>query len=482
MRKTKIVCTLGPSTDDEEVLKKLVEEGMDVARFNFSHGDYETHKRRFEQIVKLRDKYRRPIATMLDTKGPEIRVGMIDTESKTLSLKEGDVLLFVPESDYPCSVEGVDYVIPVTYENLSSDVAVGMHILIDDGLLDCEITDVVEPRMVKCRMLNYGILKSRKGINIPGCELNMSFISEIDEKDIRFGAELGFDFIAASFVRRPDDVRELRKLLDECNSHMNIIAKIENNEGIHNIDEIIEVSDGVMVARGDMGVEVPAEDVPVIQKRIIKDIYKEGKIVITATQMLESMIEHNRATRAEVNDVANAIYDGTSAIMLSGETAAGKYPVEALQTMVRIAERTESDIDYKKRFKNREMGKGALGVTDAISHAACMTAHELNAEAIVGVTLTGRTVLNISKFRPLCPIMGCTISKNVYYQLNLAWGVTPLLIDREYSTDMLIDTAASIVKEYGYLSDEGMAVITTGVPIGKAGNTNMMRVVNGINY
>ena len=324
---------------------------------------------------------------MIDTKGPEIRVGMLDTESGKINLKEGDILLFVPENDYPVlRLEGVDYVIPVTYEKLSFDVKMGMHILIDDGLLDCEITDV-KPRRVTCRMINYGVLKSRKGINIPGCELNMPFISDVDERDIRFGAELGFDFIAASFVRRADDVLEIRKLLNECGSHMRIIAKIENNEGVHNINDIIRVSDGVMVARGDMGVEIPAEDVPVIQKRIIKDVYKEGKIVITATQMLESMIEHNRATRAEVNDVANAIYDGTSAIMLSGETAAGKYPVESLQTMVKIAQRTESDIDYKKRFKNREMEKTALAVTDAISHAACMTAHDLNAEAIIGVTL-----------------------------------------------------------------------------------------------
>lgn len=481
MRKTKIVCTLGPSTDKEGILEQLIEEGMDVARFNFSHGDHDTHKKRFEQVVNLREKHGRPVATMIDTKGPEIRVGMLDTESGKINLKEGDILLFVPKNDYPVSDEGVDYVIPVTYEKLSFDVTTGMHILIDDGLLDCEITDV-KPRRVTCRMINYGVLKSRKGINIPGCELNMPFISDVDERDIRFGAELGFDFIAASFVRRADDVLEIRKLLNECGSHMRIIAKIENNEGVHNINDIIRVSDGVMVARGDMGVEIPAEDVPVIQKRIIKDVYKEGKIVITATQMLESMIEHNRATRAEVNDVANAIYDGTSAMMLSGETAAGKYPVESLQTMVKIAQRTESDIDYKKRFKNREMEKTALAVTDAISHAACMTAHDLNAEAIIGVTLTGRTVVNISKFRPLCPIMGCTTTKEVYYQLNLSWGVIPLLIDREYSTNGLIDTAASVVKERGYLSDDGMAVVTTGVPIGKAGNTNMMRVINGSNY
>ena len=283
MRKTKIVCTLGPSTDKEGILEQLIEEGMDVARFNFSHGDHDTHKKRFEQVVKLREKHGRPVATMIDTKGPEIRVGMLDTESGKINLKEGDILLFVPENDYPVSDEGVDYVIPVTYEKLSFDVTTGMHILIDDGLLDCEITDV-KPRRVTCRMINYGVLKSRKGINIPGCELNMPFISDVDERDIRFGAELGFDFIAASFVRRADDVLEIRKLLNECGSHMRIIAKIENNEGVHNINDIIRVSDGVMVARGDMGVEIPAEDVPVIQKRIIKDVYKEGKIVITATR------------------------------------------------------------------------------------------------------------------------------------------------------------------------------------------------------
>lgn len=486
MRKTKIICTLGPSTDEDDVLEKLICEGMNVARFNFSHGDHKMHEKRYRAVDELREKHNIPVATMMDTRGPEIRVGMLGDYGNTVNLKKGDIITFIPETEYrkgqySVTCENGHITVPVTYEKLCEDVHSGMSILIDDGLLECEVSDI-KGRKVNCRMLNDGVLKSRKGINIPGCELKMPFISKLDEEDIRFGAETGFDFIAASFVRRAQDIIDLRNLIKECNSNMKIIAKIENLEGIRNIKEILAVSDGIMVARGDMGVEIPGEDVPVIQKRIIKNAYREGKHVITATQMLESMIEHNRPTRAEVNDIANAIYDGTSAIMLSGETAAGKYPVEALQIMVKIAKRTESDIDYKKRFSNRIMEKSALPVTDAISHAACMTAHDLDADAIIAVTLTGRTAINISKFRPLCPIIGCATTKKVCCQMNLAWGVTPLLIDKEYSAGSLIDTAASVVKEARYLSEEGMAVVTAGVPIGKAGKTNMMRVVSGNDY
>lgn len=486
MRKTKIICTLGPSTDENDVLEKLMCSGMNVARFNFSHGDHEIHEKRFRKVDALREKHNLPIATMMDTKGPEIRVGLLGDYANTVNLNPGDEITFIYEEDYNdgnYSLEPKDghITVPVTYKRLSEDVRIGMHILIDDGLLDCEVTGI-EGKKVNCRMLNDGVLKSRKGINIPGCELKMPFISEADEADIRFGAKIGFDFIAASFVRRRQDIIDLRNLIRECGSNMKIIAKIENLEGIHNIEEILSVSDGIMVARGDMGVEIPGEDVPVIQKRIIKNAYREGKHVITATQMLESMIEHNRPTRAEVNDIANAIYDGTSAIMLSGETAAGRYPAEALQTMVKIAERTEEDIDYKKRFTNRNVEKSAIPVTDAISHAACMTAHDLDADAIIAVTLTGRTVINISKFRPLCPVIGCATTKKVCCQMNLAWGVTPLLIDKEYSAGTLIDAAATVVKEAGYLTEEGLAVVTAGVPIGKAGKTNMMRVVAGSDY
>lgn len=482
MRKTKIVCTLGPSTERDDVLKELISLGMDVARFNFSHGDHETHKIRFNEVVRLREEFKRPVATMIDTRGPEIRVDVLNTEDGTVFIPEGSIVHFVLAADCEKVQDGDEFTIPLTYGKLCEDVSEGMHILLDDGLLDTEVLNVSHGK-ITCKMLNGGLLKSRKGVNIPGCNLKMPFISEADEKDIRFAAELGFDFIAASFVRRPEDVIELRNLLNECGSHMRIISKIENLEGVQNIDEIIAVSDGIMVARGDMGVEIPEQEVPVIQKRIIKDVYREGKQVITATQMLESMIEHNRPTRAEVNDVANAIYDGTSAIMLSGETAAGKYPIEALKTMIKIAERTESDIDYKKRFRNRDVSEArSTSVTDAISHAACMTAHDLSADAIIAVTLTGRTALNVSKFRPLCPIMGCTTTKEVYYQLNLAWGITPLLIDREYSTSGLIDAAAGVVKEHGYLTEGGKAVVTAGVPIGKTGTTNMMRVVNECDY
>ncbi len=468
---------------------------MDVARFNFSHGDHSIHEARFNEVVRAREELNLPVATMIDTKGPEIRVGNLGNKpegEEVIHLYIGDTIIFVPEDEYSKlseeeiktshsldeSMEKREYIVPITYKNLSHDIICGMHILLDDGLLDC-IVDNVDHNRIVCRMLNDGVLKSRKGVNIPGCELNMPFISESDEADIRFASKLGFDFVAASFVRRPQDVIDLRNLLNECGSKMKIISKIENLEGVNNFDEILKLSDGIMVARGDMGVEIPEEEVPVIQKKIIKDVYKAGKQVITATQMLESMIEHNRATRAEVNDIANAIYDGTSAIMLSGETAAGRYPVESLQTMVRIAERIESDIDYKKRFINRDMEKTPLDVTDAISHASCMTAHDLNAEAIIAVTLSGRTVRNISKFRPLCPIMGCTPDKQAYYQLNLSWGVKPLLIEEKSTEAVLIDSAARAVKEAGYLSHDGMAVVTAGVPIGKKGMTNLLRVLSG---
>ena len=391
MRKTKIVCTMGPATEDDKVLRELMRSGMAVARFNFSHGDHEMHKKTLERVVRLREELDLPIATMLDTKGPEIRLG---------SFKNGKVLLkkgtaFTLRAS---PMEGDETQASISFPDLAGDVQEGSTILLDDGLIELTVRGIRGGDIV-CRVQNDGFISNNKGVNVPNVHLSMPFISERDREDIIFGIQNGFDFIAASFVRTAADVLEIRKIFDEFDCHgVNIIAKIENQEGVENIDQILRVSDGIMVARGDMGVEIPLEDVPVLQKMIIKKVYNAGKQVITATQMLESMIKNPRPTRAEATDVANAIYDGTSAIMLSGETAAGQYPVEAVRTMARIAERTEQDIDYIKRFKLREVETNP-DVTTAISHATCTTAHDLGAAAIITVTKSGKTARMISKFR-----------------------------------------------------------------------------------
>ena len=400
MRKTKIICTLGPSTADDDILRQLMIEGMNVARFNFSHGDHAQHKRNMERIVRLRTELNLPVATLLDTKGPEIRVK--DFKNGKIELKAGQTFTLTTDE-----VEGDENMVSITYKNLVNDVKPGNTILIDDGLIEMTVEQVSENRIV-CHVINGGPVSNHKGVNVPRVNLSMPYISETDRADIIFGIENDFDFIAASFVRTADDVLEIRKILDEHHcDNINIIAKIENMQGVENIDEIIRVSDGIMVARGDMGVEIPLEDVPVIQKMIIKKVYNADKQVVTATQMLDSMIKNPRPTRAEATDVANAIYDGTSAIMLSGETAAGKYPVEALHTMIKIAERAEEDIDYTKRFYNRDNVLNP-DITSAISHATCTTAIDLGAAAIVTVTKSGKTARMISKYRPKCPIIGCS--------------------------------------------------------------------------
>ena len=469
MRKTKIVCTLGPATDEENVLKTLIDEGMDVARFNFSHGDHQIHKDRLEILKRLREQEGKHVAALLDTKGPEIRVR---------SFVEGKVIL---ENDQTFTlttreVDGTNEIVSITYENLPKDITIGNRILIDDGLIEMIVTDIIDGTDIVCKVINGGVVSNSKGVNVPNVELSMPYISERDREDIIFGIEQGFDFIAASFVRTAGDVLSIRRILDEYNcTSINIIAKIENNQGVEHIDEIIQVSDGIMVARGDMGVEIPSEDVPVIQKMIIKKVYNAGKQVITATQMLDSMMKNPRPTRAETADVANAIYDGTSAIMLSGETAAGKYPVEALKTMVRIAERTEKDIDYKKRFFHNER-KANPNITDAISHATCTTAHDLNAKSIVTVTKSGVTARMISKYRPTCDIFGCTTYPNVCRQLNMSWGVTPILIEEEQDTFELFENAVQTIAQKGYLETDDLVVITAGVPLGRSGTTNMLKV------
>lgn len=468
MRKTKIICTLGPATDRGNVLEQLIKEGMNVARFNFSHGDHEEQRGRIEKLRSLREKCGQPVAALLDTKGPEIRLR--DFEGKKVMLEKGQTFILTGEE-----VLGNRERASITYENLWQDVTVGTKILIDDGLIGMQV-DKIENKEIYCTVLNDGAVSNHKGINVPGIHLAMDYLSEKDRQDILFGIQEDMDFVAASFVRSADDVLEIRRLLDENGGwNINIIAKIENGEGVENIDSIIEVSDGIMIARGDMGVEIPCEEVPVIQKMIIKKVYKAGKQVITATQMLDSMMKNPRPTRAETTDVANAIYDGTSAIMLSGETAAGKYPVEALKTMVEIAQYTEQDIDYEKRFRSMEKNSNP-DVTDAISHATCMTAIDIEAPVIITVTKSGRTARMISKYRPDCPIIGCTPALRSYYQMSLSWGVHPVLIAEATDTEELFLHAMYQTKKKGYIKKDDFAVITAGVPVGISGATNLVRV------
>lgn len=468
MRKTKIICTMGPSTDNIDVLREMARSGMNVARFNFSHGTHEEHRERMDRMKTVREELDMPIAILLDTKGPEIRTG--DMENGKVLLKKGTLLRLTPRA---CL--GTPEKISITYPDLYQDVQAGTSILIDDGLIELRVEQTQE-QDVLCRVLNDGAVSNHKGINVPDVHLSIPYLSERDKSDILFGIEQGVDFIAASFVREANDVQQLRQLLDENGGEqINIIAKIENQQGVENIDSIIALADGVMIARGDMGVEIPAEDVPSIQKLLIKKVVMAGKQVITATQMLDSMMHNPRPTRAEVTDVANAIYDGTGAIMLSGETAAGMYPVEAVSMMARIAARTEKDIDYRKRFLARER-KATPDITDAICHATCMSAHDLNASAVVTVTKSGRSARMISRYRPACPIIGCTPSETAFRQLNLAWGVAPVLVEEKDRVFDLFDYALEKSKEKNLLKDGDIAVITSGVPLGVSGTTNMIKV------
>ncbi|MCM1459902.1 MAG: pyruvate kinase [Bacteroides sp.] len=468
MRKTKIVCTLGPATKDEAVLRKLIEEGMDVARLNFSHGTHDDHKERIEMIKKLRRELDKPVAILLDTKGPEIRTR--DFEGGKVEVVEGQTFTLTTRE-----IMGDSTVASITYKDLANDVEIGTTILIDDGLIKMEVEEINDED-IRCKVINGGFISNHKGINVPGVHLNMPYMSEKDIEDIKFGIENDVDFIAASFVRSAKDVLEIRDLLNANGGQdINIISKIENAEGINHIDDIIYVSDGIMVARGDMGVEIAGEEVPIVQKMIIRKVYNAGKQVVTATQMLDSMMKNPRPTRAETTDVANAIYDGTSAIMLSGETAAGLYPVESVQTMVRIAERTEEDIDYRKRFFQRER-KANPNVTDAVCHATCTTAIDLNASAIVTVTKSGTSARMISKYRPTCNIIAGTTSNKAYRQLNMSWGVTPIHLEEKNEIFDLFDHAVDTAKDRGLLSPKDMIVLTAGVPLGVSGNTNILKV------
>ncbi len=467
-RKTKIVCTLGPSTEQDEVLRAMMRAGMDVARLNFSHGTHETHGRTIERVKRLREELDLPVAIMLDTKGPEIRIGTFATGHA--HLRKGQAFTLTT-----AETVGNEERVSVSYLDLPKDVQEGSSILIDDGLVSLTVTSLTSTDIL-CRVENEGEISDHKGVNVPGAELTMPFLSDRDREDILFGVEQDVDFVAASFTRCAEDILEIRKLFSsKGNRNISIIAKIENMQGVQNIDEILRVSDGIMVARGDLGVEIPLEDVPVIQKMLIHKAYSSGKQVITATQMLESMMTNPRPTRAEATDVANAIYDGTSATMLSGETAAGQYPVEALRTMTRIAMRAEADINYIKRFKERESER-TPDVTNAISHATVTSAHDLGAAAILTVTKSGRTAKMISKFRPNCPIICCATDEHVRRKLSLSWGVIPLIVEEAHDTDELFERAVQAGEHAGLLHDGELVVMTAGVPLGISGTTNLMKV------
>ena len=467
MRKTKIICTLGPSTDKDGVLRELVASGMNVARFNFSHGSYEEHKGRLDNLKAIRAELGKPVAALLDTKGPEIRLK--EFKNGVEMLEAGQTFTLTTRE-----VEGTKEICSITYKDLPQDVQAGGTIMLDDGLIKLRIEKVTDTD-ITCTVLNSGKIKTKKGVNVPGVHLSMPYLSQRDRDDIIFGVQQGFDFIAASFVRTAQDVYDIRNLLNEYDSNIRIIAKIENREGVDNIDSILAAADAVMVARGDLGVEIDFTELPGIQKSVIDRSFSFGKPIVTATQMLDSMMVNPRPTRAEISDVANAIYDGTSAIMLSGETAAGAYPVEALRTMSAIAERTENEVHYRD---NRlvDTHSGQISVSDATAHAACLTARDVNATAIVTVSESGNTARLLSKYRPAPPIIACVMNEQVQRQLAISWGITPLMMPLAHSTDELIEMSTALAKENGYLHDGELAVVTAGVPVGVSGTTNMIKI------
>ena len=466
MRKTKIICTLGPSTDKGDVLRDLIANGMNVARFNFSHGSYEEHGGRLAKLKALREELGKPVAALLDTKGPEIRLK--EFKNGVEMLEAGQTFTLTTRE-----VEGTKEICSITYKDLPQDVHEGGIIMLDDGLIMLRIEKVTDTD-ITCTVLNNGKIKTKKGVNVPGVHLSMPYLSQKDREDIIFGIQNGFDFIAASFVRTAQDVYDIRNLLNEYDSNIRIIAKIENREGVNNIDSILAAADAVMVARGDLGVEIDFTELPGIQKSVIDRSFSFGKPIVTATQMLDSMMVNPRPTRAEISDVANAIYDGTSAIMLSGETAAGAYPVEALKTMSAIAERTENEPHYRdERFKEAQ---GQISVSDATAHAACLTAKDVNAAAIVTVSESGNTARLLSKYRPTQPIIACVMDEQVQRQLSLSWGITSLLMGPARSTDELIEMSTALAQKNGYLHNGELAVVTAGVPVGVSGTTNMIKI------
>ncbi len=466
MRKTKIVCTIGPASENVVMLKELMEKGMNVARLNFSHGNHEEHGMRIANIKRASEETNKTVAILLDTKGPEIRTG--ELKASEVELKQGNTIILTTDE-----IHGDENRVSITYKGLPNDVRTGSTILVDDGLIGLEVIEVMG-NDIHCKILNNAVLKSRKGVNVPGVKINLPGITEKDADDIRFGISQNIDFIAASFVRKATDVLEIRKILEENNADIEIISKIENQEGVENIDEILQVSDSIMVARGDLGVEIPAEEVPLVQKMIIKKCNKVGKPVITATQMLDSMQRNPRPTRAEASDVANAILDGTDAIMLSGETAAGKYPMESVATMNRIAIRTEQSLEYKE--KHHFESTHHTTVTDSISQAVANTAIDLEVNAILTPTESGQTARLVSKYRPVAPIIAITPNQKVMKKLSLIWGVFPILGVEVKSTDEMLASAVDGALYSGYIKHGDLVIITAGVPVGKSGTTNLMKV------
>ena len=468
MRRTKIICTLGPATDDEAVLRELFLNGMNVARLNFSHGSHDEHKARFDSFKKIREELNYPVGLLLDTKGPEIRIKTF--KNGKIKLKAGQEFNFVSKD-----IVGDEKNVSITYKNLYKDVCVGDKILIDDGLIELDIIEKNNKR-IKCKVFNDGIVSDRKSINIPGVSVKLPYMSEKDKEDIIFGIKNDVDFIAASFVRNASDLKTLKQFLeDHGGCDIRIIAKIENREGVNNVDEIIRLSDGIMVARGDMGVEIAIEELPSVQKQLITKCNLAGKTVITATQMLDSMINNPRPTRAEITDVANAIYDGTSAIMLSGETSIGKYPLIVVQTMSKIANRTEKEIHYEKRFNNSFHMNFSEGVTNAISHATCSTAHSLGASTIISVTKSGYTARMVSKYRPACNIISATIDRKIFNQLAVTWGVIPLMVELKVTTEEIFDHAVEVALKGNFVKNGDLVVITGGMPSGISGTTNVLK-------
>ncbi len=467
MRKTKIICTIGPASEQVEQLLLMIEGGMNIARLNFSHGNYEEHRMRIQNIREARRIAQAPVAIMLDTKGPEIRTGLL--KGGKVQLVTGQRFVLTTRQ-----VEGDENQVQISYEGLPREVEKGNSILLADGLINLQVLDTDDTEII-CQVINGGELGERKGINVPGTRVNMPFLSEKDKEDINFGIKQKVDFIAASFVRSADDLLQIRRILERQDADIDIIAKIESQQGVENLDDIIRVADGIMVARGDLGVEIPAEEVPLVQKNIIEKCSPQGKMVIIATQMLDSMMLNPRPTRAEVSDVANAIFDGADAIMLSGETAAGRYPVEVVRTMSRIARRTEEALPYQEILRQRRL-QGELSITEAISFATCATALNLDASAIITPTVTGLTAKMVAKYRPPANIIAVTTQERILHKLALVWGVYPLLISETAGTDELFEESTKVALESSYIHHGDLVVLTAGVPIGSPGGTNLLKV------
>lgn len=466
-RKTKIICTLGPAVDNEESLRGLMLGGMNAARFNFSHGTHETHLALLNKFKKVREELGLPVATILDTKGPEIRIAQF--KDGKVELEQGQTFTLTTRE-----VEGDETIVSQSYKDLPADLSVGDHVLIDDGLIDMVVEQLTETDVI-CRVENGGPLSNNKSVNVPGAKINLPALTDKDRADLKFAVENDMDFVAASFVRKAADVNEIRaELLRHGGKGVRIISKIENQEGLENLDEIIEASDSIMVARGDLGVEIPLWEVPSVQKKMITKTTMAGKPVVTATQMLDSMTRNPRPTRAEVSDVANAVFDGTSCVMLSGESANGKYPVETVKTMAKICEAAESYMHHWKRFRNRAVEEG-LSVNDAITHTACQTAMDLNAKAILTATKSGHSARMVSRFRPGCPVVALCPDERVRRQLAISWGVEPYLCDDVEDTDTLFAMCVYTALKEKAVKVGDTVVITAGVPIGRSGSTNLIK-------